>query len=72
MQHLSVAQLVEQMTLNHWAIGSNPIGETKKKPLTVYYVSGFLFFQYMLLRATISDQPENISKRIVTDPIKCH
>ena len=27
-RNLSVAQLVEQMTLNHWAEGSNPSGET--------------------------------------------
>ncbi len=27
-QVLSVAQLVEQVTLNHWVAGSNPAGET--------------------------------------------
>ena len=28
----SVAQLVEQMTLNHWAEGSNPSGVTIEQP----------------------------------------
>ncbi len=32
-QNLSVAQLVEQMTLNHWVEGSSPSGETSKKGL---------------------------------------
>ena len=27
----SVAQLVEQMTLNHWVVGSSPTGVTKLK-----------------------------------------
>jgi hypothetical protein len=27
---LSVAQLVEQLTLNQWVTGSNPVGETYK------------------------------------------
>ncbi len=26
----SVAQLVEQMTLNHWVVGSSPTGVTKQ------------------------------------------
>ncbi len=29
-QNLSVAQLVEQLTLNQWVVGSNPTGETSK------------------------------------------
>lgn len=28
----SVAQLVEQMTLNHWVVGSSPTGVTSKRP----------------------------------------
>jgi hypothetical protein len=32
-QILSVAQLVEQLTLNQWVPGSNPGGETKKKSI---------------------------------------
>ena len=28
MQNDSVAQLVEQMTLNHWVVGSSPTGVT--------------------------------------------
>lgn len=28
-RNLSVAQLVEQLTLNQWVTGSNPVGETK-------------------------------------------
>ena len=27
---LSVAQLVEQLTLNQWVTGSNPVGETQR------------------------------------------
>ncbi len=27
----SVAQLVEQMTLNHWVVGSSPTGVTTRK-----------------------------------------
>ena len=30
-QIVSVAQLVEQMTLNHWAVGSTPSGDTLKQ-----------------------------------------
>ena len=29
LKHDSVAQLVEQMTLNHWVVGSSPTGVTK-------------------------------------------
>ncbi len=32
--NLSVAQLVEQLTLNQWVTGSNPVGETNNQPLT--------------------------------------
>ena len=28
--HDSVAQLVEQMTLNHWVVGSSPTGVTRQ------------------------------------------
>ena len=31
--NLSVAQLVEQLTLNQWVRGSSPRGETKKKSI---------------------------------------
>lgn len=37
-----VAQLVEQLTLNQWAVGSSPTEVTEDKPLT--FVSGFLFW----------------------------
>ena len=37
-----VAQLVEQLTLNQWAVGSSPTEVTEDKPLTK--VSGFLFW----------------------------
>ena len=30
LKHDSVAQLVEQMTLNHWVVGSSPTGVTYK------------------------------------------
>ncbi len=30
----SVAQLVEQMTLNHWVVGSSPTGVTKQNGKT--------------------------------------
>ena len=33
-QNLSVAQLVEQLTLNQWVVGSNPTGETENETLT--------------------------------------
>ena len=36
-----VAQLVEQLTLNQWAVGSSPTEVTEDKPFTK--VSGFLF-----------------------------
>jgi hypothetical protein len=42
--HLSVAQLVEQMTLNHRATGSSPVGETKEKTTYDKSLSGFFFF----------------------------
>ena len=41
-----VAQLVEQLTLNQWAVGSSPTEVTEMKPLTV--VSGFLFVPIFL------------------------
>ena len=34
-----VAQLVEQLTLNQWAVGSSPTEVTENEPLT--FVSGF-------------------------------
>ena len=36
-----VAQLVEQLTLNQWAVGSSPTEVTENEPLTK--VGGFLF-----------------------------
>lgn len=30
----SVAQLVEQMTLNHWVVGSSPTGVTSRMAMT--------------------------------------
>ena len=35
-----VAQLVEQLTLNQWAVGSSPTEVTKKPPMKV---GGFIF-----------------------------
>ena len=40
----SVAQLVEQMTLNHWVVGSSPTGVTERGksidlPLFVLFIS---------------------------------
>ena len=32
--NLSVAQLVEQLTLNQWVVGSTPAGETSKDDST--------------------------------------
>ena len=48
--NLSVAQLVEQLTLNQRVIGSSPIGET---PSQSEIPSGWLF--YLLMNRTLED-----------------
>ena len=39
----SVAQLVEQMTVNHWVTGSSPVGGANIKALAFYDDGAFLF-----------------------------
>ena len=41
--NLSVAQLVEQLTLNQWVTGSNPVQETQNQTLIHYLYRCFLF-----------------------------
>ncbi len=48
--NLSVAQLVEQLTLNQWVTGSNPVGETKKNHLKEIPTDGFIVLLLFLLR----------------------
>ena len=44
MQNDSVAQLVEQMTLNHWVVGSSPTGVTiENQTVTIKSSCLFLF-----------------------------
>ena len=49
-----VAQLVEQLTLNQWAVGSSPTEVTEDKRLT--FVSGFLFW----VKPSIMGSPEKL------------
>ena len=42
-----VAQLVEQLTLNQWAVGSSPTEVTENEPLTK--VGGFLFALHLAI-----------------------
>jgi hypothetical protein len=49
---LSVAQLVEQLTLNQWVTGSNPVGETNKDSSEFSELS--LFYQKNCNRTQIS------------------
>lgn len=45
--NLSVAQLVEQLTLNQWVTGSNPVGETEKtKHLRSHLCRCFVFLLF--------------------------
>ena len=39
-----LAQLVEQLTLNQWVKGSNPLGITKRIIMQGVYRSAFLLF----------------------------
>lgn len=53
-----VAQLVEQLTLNQWAVGSSPTEVTEMKPLT--FVSGFLFVPiFLALRDGVKCYPSH-------------
>jgi hypothetical protein len=57
---LSVAQLVEQLTLNQWVPGSNPGGETKKKSMHV--VSGLFCFQHANVFAELKTKKDRYSR----------
>ena len=46
----SVAQLVEQMTLNHWVVGSSPTGVTyQNSKLLIFSNLEFYFYEIVLI-----------------------
>ena len=65
-----VAQLVEQLTLNQWAVGSSPTEVTEDKPLT--FVSGFLFSVEPAHLKKEVEQPWFLVKKIIFVTILSH
>ena len=43
---VSLAQLVEQLTLNQWVEGSSPSGDTRDAPRLFFFIFLILFNQY--------------------------
>ena len=54
-----IAQLVEQMTFNHWVQGSNPCASTKK----LESPNGDFYFLWHMWMRTLSNEVANETRR---------